>query len=342
MPMTTMKRLLSAALALALGASLLAGCGAKTGEGSASSSSASSGASSSQEETPAIDLTQVTDPYLTTLGMAGDTVVATVGEYEITADSLAYWLNMNIAYLQQQYAMFGMTDFPWDTEVEEGVTQEQELLNSALRLAACYRLMPEIGAKEGVSIPQESLDALEKDMATLESQLNGPEQVEHYFWMNMLTAQLFREMYLAAEMAGELQEKYYGEGSEGYPTDAEVLAYAQDELGYYRAKHILLKTVDTTQTVEKEDGTTGYAPLDEATVQEKKAKKRAEKEAAERRQKAQSGSLSCIGLPELVPGRFVGVAGLDPDLDLDYYIREVQHEFGSDGFSTSLTLGGWE
>ena len=51
-----------------------------------------------------------------------------------------------------------------------------------------------------------------------------------------------------------------------------MITYSQEELCVYRAKHILLKTVDTTQTVEQEDGTTGYAPLDEATIQEKKAK----------------------------------------------------------------------
>ena len=50
-----------------------------------------------------------------------------------------------------------------------------------------------------------------------------------------------------------------------------MLSYAQDELGVYRAKHILLLTKDMSQTVTNEDGTTGYAPLDEATIAEKKA-----------------------------------------------------------------------
>jgi len=72
-----------------------------------------------------------------------------------------------------------------------------------------------------------------------------------------------------------------------------------------------------------------------------KAKKRAEKEAQERRRRARTGSLSCLGLPELVPGRFVSVKGLDGELDRDYYIREVRHELGSDGFSTSVEIGDW-
>ena len=73
-----------------------------------------------------------------------------------------------------------------------------------------------------------------------------------------------------------------------------------------------------------------------------KAKKRAEKEARERKRRAQTGSVSCVGLPELVPGRFVALKGLDSDLDLDYYMREVRHELGSDRFSTTLEIGGWE
>lgn len=76
--------------------------------------------------------------------------------------------------------------------------------------------------------------------------------------------------------------------------------------------------------------------------EEAKARKRAEKEAQERKGRAQSGSVSCVGLPELVPGRFVSLKGLDSDLDLDYYIREVRHELNSDGFSTTLEIGGWE
>ena len=49
-----------------------------------------------------------------------------------------------------------------------------------------------------------------------------------------------------------------------------------------------------------------------------------------------------MGLPELVPGRFITLGGLDKDLNNDYYIKEVQHDFGSDGFSTRMEIGGWD
>ncbi|MGI5962385.1 MAG: peptidylprolyl isomerase [Lawsonibacter sp.] len=269
-------KLLSAVLALSLTASL-AGCGSKEGASSSASSSSNSSASSASSssqttQVEAMDLTGVTDPCLATLGIPGDTVIATVGEYEVTADSLAYWLNYNITYILQQYSMFGVSEIPWDSDAGDGGTQEESIRNVALRLAASYRLIPEIGAKEGLSLASDIDAMLDADFTSLEEQLGSKETVEHYFWLNMSGTKLFRELYRSAEMSNLLQEKYFGEGSQGYPTDAEVLAYAQEELGMYRAKHILLKTVDTTQTVEKEDGTMGYAPLDEATIEKQWAK----------------------------------------------------------------------
>ena len=166
--MSIKKRLLSAALALALGASLLTGC-SKGADGSGSQSS--SGDSSSDVQ--AMDLTDVTDPYLATAGIAGDTVVGTVGDYEVTADSLLYWLNYNISYTKQQYSAYGISDMRWDETSEDGTTTAQALLKTAMQLASFYRLLPELAAKEGLSVPQETIDGL-----TLESTLgtDSPEE----------------------------------------------------------------------------------------------------------------------------------------------------------------------
>ncbi len=104
-------------------------------------------------------------------------------------------------------------------------------------------------------------------------------------------------------------------------------------------------TAQVTEKAEEQQKAVGSQHetviTDPDAKEQSKAKKRAEKEALERKKKAQSGSGTCVGLPELVPGRFVTLKGLDPELDLDYYIQEVRHEFGSDGFSTSFTIGGW-
>lgn len=252
--MTKIKRLLALGLALALGVSLFAGC-SKSGDGSSSS-----GASSSAVEVQPMDLTGVTDPYLATAGLAGDTVVAKVGDYEITADSLIYWLNYNISYTLQQYSAYGMTELPWDSDAG-GVTMEQSMLYTSLQLAAYYRLLPEIGAGEGLAIPQDTQDAIAAELQLIRDDLGSEELTEHYFWMQMMTSDLYQEMCRAGEMNALLQQKYYGEGSEGYPTDAEVLAFAKDRMGIYRVKHILL----SNKNVETQEA------LDEAAVAQKKA-----------------------------------------------------------------------
>ncbi|MEA4933785.1 MAG: peptidylprolyl isomerase [Lawsonibacter sp.] len=268
------KRLLSVALTLALGASLLSGCSkgsSSSSDASSSGSATSSDSSSAATDVEPMDLTGVTDPYLATAGIAGDTVVGTIGDYEITADNLLYWLNYNISYTLQQYSSYGITEIPWDSDAN-GVTTEQSMLYTAFQLAAYYRLLPELGSKEGLSVSQETVDGLNADQKNIEDQLGSTELAEHYFWTQMMTPKLYQAMYQAGEVNGLLQTKYFGEGSEGYPTDAEVLAYAQDDQGYYRAKHILLLTKDMSQQVTNADGTTGYASLDDATIAEKKAK----------------------------------------------------------------------
>ena len=263
--MNTMKRLLSLALALALTASLLAGCGG--GDGSASSAdpagsdpSDSSAAGSDQAET--LDLSQITDPYLTASGLAGDTVVARAGDQDITAAQLLYWINYGAELYLVSSGATSVDDLPWDTDLGDGMTFADQMKRSALDAAAFYALLPAVAQKEGLSVTQETLDALEDQRAQMLEQLGNDETaLEHYLWYQMLTWDQMSDLSQRGDLHLQLQDLYYGEGSEGYPTDAEVLSYAQDELGVYRAKHILLATVDT-QTRE---------PLDEETIAQKKA-----------------------------------------------------------------------
>ena len=121
--MKPIKRFLAAALALVMGLSALAGCGGGSSSSSsaASSSGASSSASSSTSEVEAMDLTGVTDPYLATSGLAGYTIVARVGETDITAAELLYWINYGIELTLSQYNGY-MTELPWDTDLGDGMT----------------------------------------------------------------------------------------------------------------------------------------------------------------------------------------------------------------------------
>lgn len=59
--------------------------------------------------------------------------------------------------------------------------------------------------------------------------------------------------------------------------------------------------------------------------------------------KAQQASGVCVGLPELAPGRCIGVSGLDPNWnDKKYLISSVTHNLGTGGYTTSFQIEGWE
>ena len=88
--MMNLKRLGALSLSVVLALSALSGCKSGNDEGQSSSSSQTDASSSSVTQVEPMDLTGVTDPYLAAAGLAGDTVVATAGGAEITADSLLY------------------------------------------------------------------------------------------------------------------------------------------------------------------------------------------------------------------------------------------------------------
>jgi phage protein D len=75
---------------------------------------------------------------------------------------------------------------------------------------------------------------------------------------------------------------------------------------------------------------------------EAQAQKIAEDTAKKKKKKTEGGSGSSIGLPEIVPGRYIALAELDSSLDNDYYVNSVSHALGSGGFTTSFTVRGWK
>ena len=267
--MPTLKRLGALSLSLVLALTAFTGCGAK-GDNSSSSGSGST----SQAET--MDLSSVTDPFLATAGLSGDTVVATAGDAKITADNLLYWLAATVDSTAQYYAMMGMSasDLPWDTEMEDGSTMAEGLLDSALQTAALYSLVPVIAQQEGLSVSDESTQTLQQAMDKLAEQAGSQEMVDHMLWSSALTRDLYTRMYQAGDLNTQLMNRYYGDGAPDAPKDEDILTYVSDELQIaYKAKHILLKTVDTDKPIKDEDGkaTGEYEPLDDATVAQKKA-----------------------------------------------------------------------
>lgn len=77
------------------------------------------------------------------------------------------------------------------------------------------------------------------------------------------------------------------------------------------------------------------------TDDKKKLERIAESEAEKKKAKSKIGRGSCIGLPELEPGRYLTIENLGIESgDLKGYIVSVKHSFGSNGFTTDFELGG--
>ena len=257
------KRLLGLTLALATALTALSSCGGKNVDftaGSLPDGSLPDGSSSADASqiTP-MDLSQVTDPVEAVCGLARDTVVANVGQAQVTADELLYWMvngvNLNLS-------QSGGVELPWDLELEGGGTLSDSFKESALEVAAFYALLPQKAQAEGITeISQETQDQLAQLRDSYLGKLGSEKMVDYYFLAGgMADWNTFTALNHKADLLTQLQQAYFGEGSEGYPTDAEVLAFAQDELGAFRVKHILLMTMDQATR----------EPLDEAAAAEKK------------------------------------------------------------------------
>lgn len=263
------KRLGALALALVLALSALSGCGGKSGGSSASGSGGSSDNSSGGSSQAAdMDLSQITDPYLAVSGLAADEVVITAGDSEIPAADCLYWLNRIIG---SYFSQFGgaMTTLPWDTELEEGLTFGQYILNQAVEMAVFHSMLRQLAQAEGLSPDPSIASDMNSDYAGKVAQADGDEtRVIHALWADLLTKELLTKLTENSDLYDQLQELYYGENSGSYPTDAEVNAYL-DENGYFRVKHILLMTVDqaTNQPLEEAETARKKAAADDLLAQ---------------------------------------------------------------------------
>lgn len=73
-----------------------------------------------------------------------------------------------------------------------------------------------------------------------------------------------------------------------------------------------------------------------------KAKKIALNEAKELIDSGYSSNIECIGLPELIPGRYVELKDFDKDIDGTFYITEADHNFSPGNYTVSLNISNSE
>ncbi len=103
--------------------------------------------------------------------------------------------------------------------------------------------------------------------------------------------------------------------------------------------------ISVTQNVKAPDGQQNIISqtpvcliVDADADTQEKAKARASAIAKKEECKGNTAHAVTIGLPELVPGRFVEVKDLEEFVDRKYYITDVTHEIENNTFITTLTM----
>lgn len=115
--------------------------------------------------------------------------------------------------------------------------------------------------------------------------------------------------------------------------------------GYDQQKQNVITASSEVRSTESQSSVMTKTPVHniinpEADTQEK-ADRCARVYADRRLSLGQNGSGVCVGLPELVPGRFVEIAMLEEMANRKFYIQKVLHRIDEEGFVTEFETGGW-
>ena len=232
-----MKRILAAALSLALLVSLAA-CGGKdrfdTGK---------------VEEGVCYQLT----------GIAPDAVAMKVDGIDVPMDMYFYNLCYAASYMESYMNMYGM-DLDWSMELQEGETVLDVTKDSILENTKSFAVIEKLAQENNDIIDEAALSELEAERAETVESLGGEESYRAELAKLGLSEETYDRMCRSDYLYSALEELAATEGSSLYATDEQLISYAAEQ-GYMTADHILLLTRDMTTREE----------LDEETKAEKKA-----------------------------------------------------------------------
>ena len=232
-----MKRILAAALSLALLVSLAA-CGGKDRFDAGK-----------VEEGVCYQLT----------GIAPDAVAMKVDGIDVPMDMYFYNLCYAASYMESYMNMYGM-DLDWSMELQEGETVLDVTKDSILENTKSFAVIEKLAQENNVILDEAALSELEAERAETVESLGGEESYRAELAKLGLSEETYDRMCRSDYLYSALEELVATEGSSLYATDEQLIAYAAEQ-GYMTADHILLLTRDMTTREE----------LDEETKAEKKA-----------------------------------------------------------------------
>lgn len=231
------KRILALLLALSLS---LAACTAPAADSYPSPSA--------DPEEIKVDLTK--DILEFSAGLSGEETLMTVNGTAVPADFFCYWLVLACKQFKSSYGAYGLS--------LKNQENSDMVRDEAVNLVASYILMEQKAAELGCPLTDAQLENIQ---TTIDSSGEDALSIQKSLWG-------LNETSLRSVLAHHMGH-YYNNLLDvcipATPSDEELNSYA------YQTKHILLSTVDLEggQTI-LEDGSLGYAPLDEETVAAKR------------------------------------------------------------------------
>ena len=215
-----MKRILAAALSLALLVSLAA-CGGKDRFDAGK-----------VEEGVCYQLT----------GIAPDAVAMRVDGIDVPMDMYFYNLCYAASYMESYMNMYGM-DLDWSMELQEGETVLDVTKDSILENTKSFAVIEKLAQENNVILDEAALSELETERAETVESLGGEESYRAELAKLGLSEETYDRMCRSDYLYSALEELAATEGSSLYATDEQLIAYAAKQ-GYMTADHILLLTRD--------------------------------------------------------------------------------------------------
>lgn len=232
-----MKRILAAALSLALLCSLAA-CAGKDGFGEGKI-----------KEGLCYQLT----------GISPDAAAMKVDGVEVPMDMYFYNLCYTASYMESYLNMYGM-ELDWTMELQEGTTLLDAVKDGALSNTKGYAVIEAMAKENNVILSEEDIAAIEEVRQSVIEELGGEENYRAELAKVGLSEESYARMSRSDYLYNALEELAETEGSALYPSDEQLVARAAEQ-GYMTADHILLLTRDMST----------YQELDEETAAQKKA-----------------------------------------------------------------------
>lgn len=234
-----MRRVLGAALAVAMSVGLLSGCGGE-----------------------ADPIQEAFDGKYTK-----DTVMLTVNGSDVTAEDLFFWMAQNADYVAGYYTQMGM-EMDWSSAMGQDATMDEYVKEQSKETAVLYNIVAAQAAENGYTMTDEDKADYEADLASAKEQLGGDKEYETWLKTMLITDEGMERLSSVGVLYTHMMEGMFQDGGEQAATAEDLAQYAQDN-DLLWAKHILLMTKDaeTGEDLSAEDAAAKKAQAEELLAQ---------------------------------------------------------------------------